>query len=320
MKNYFIHIGMPRTGTTFLQRKVFPNIDGYSYYGIPYTNYNQAFQKMMFMDDSLFDKDEFINEINKLEGDNIILSNENFIGQSLFYHHSNRTKIAQRLHQAMPNATIILYLRNQVDLLKSLYLISVGWKEHKTIDDFVWKKRTNYTVENYQKGRLDYGENEAYYSTFNSYEHLDGYIYNALITLYKNLFPKVEIILYEDFIAHPEKVQQRLEGIFNTAFNSTVTTSFTNKEVLNQGYNKNQANWLRRLNKWHNVAEDSNFKSRVLTKLKRLVINHIKSDKKLDFSDETLKFLKDFYKPYNQQLAKDFPELGLNEFAKDYLL
>lgn len=311
---------MPRTGTTFLQRKVFPTIEGFNFYGLPYSHYNHAFQKMMYMDESLYNKEEFINEINQLEGENIILSNENFIGQSLFYHHSNRSRIAHRLHQAMPNATIILYLRNQVELLKSLYLITIGWKESKSLDDFIWTKRDNYTLEDYQKGSLNFGENEAYYSTFNSHEHLDGYIYNSLISLYKDLFPKVEIILYEDFISNPTKVQKRLEGIFNTPFNQAVSSSFSNKEILNQGYNKKQTIWLRNLNKWHEIAEGSRFKSRVLSKLKRLVINNFKSDKKLEFSPETIQFLQDFYQPYNQQLAKDFPELELANHAKDYYL
>ena len=80
-------------------------MDDYHYYGIPYTNYNQAFQKMMYMDNSIYNEADFMEEINRLEGENIILSNENFIGRSLFYHHSNRSKIARRLQKAMPDAT-----------------------------------------------------------------------------------------------------------------------------------------------------------------------------------------------------------------------
>ncbi len=311
---------MPRTGTTFLQRKVFPNIEGFHYYGIPYTHYAEAFHKMIYMDDSLYNEEEFINEINQLEGENIVLSNENFIGQSLFYHHSNRSRIAHRLLKAMPNATIILYLRNQIDLLKSLYLITVAWKESKSLDEFVWTKRNTYTINDYQNGKLNYGENDSYYSTFNSYEHLDGYIYNSLIKLYKELFPKVEIILYENFITHPEKVQLRLEGILNTSFNETVTTSFKNKVKLNQGVNKRQAAWLSKINKWQDVVEDSNFNSRALNKLKRWVKNNLNSDQKLEFSSEKRKVIVDFYRPYNQQLANDFPELGLENYANDYLL
>lgn len=311
---------MPRTGTTFLQRKVFPNITGHHFYGIPYSHYSEAFHKMIYMDDSLYNEDEFIHEINQLEGENIIISNENFIGQSLFYHHSNRTRIATRLHKAMPNATIILYLRNQIDLLKSLYLITVGWKESKSLDEFVWTKRNAYTLEDYQNGKLNYGEKDAYYSTFNSHEHLDGYIYNSLIELYKNLFPKVEIILYEDFISQSEKVQKRLEGIFNTSFNEEVTSSFKNKEILNQGVNKRQAAWLSKINKWQDVVEDSDFNSRALNKLKRWVKNNLNSDQKLEFSPEKRKIIVDFYRPFNQQLAKDFPELGLENYTKDYFL
>lgn len=311
---------MPRTGTTFLQRKVFPNIAGHNFYGIPYSHYSEAFHKMIYMDDSLYNEDEFIHEINQLEGENIIISNENFIGQSLFYHHSNRTSIANRLHKAMPNATIILYLRNQIDLLKSLYLITVGWKESKSLDEFVWTKRDAYTLKDYQNGNFNYGEKDAYYSTFNSHEHLDGYIYNSLIELYKNLFQKVEIILYEDFISQPEKVQQRLEGIFNTTFSQEVSSSFKNKEILNQGVNKRQAVWLSKINKWQDVVEDSDFNSRALNKLKRWVKNNLNSDQKLEFSPEKRKVIVDFYRPYNQQLAKDFPELELENYANEYLL
>ncbi|MBL4670178.1 MAG: sulfotransferase domain-containing protein, partial [Flavobacteriales bacterium] len=306
MKNHFIHIGMPRTGTTFLQRKVFPNIDGFQAYSLPYSHYNEAFHKMIYMDDSLYDENEFKHEIAQLKGDNIILSNENFIGQSLFYHHSNRTRIAQRLHKAMPNATIILYLRNQLDLLKSLYLITVSWKENKSLDDFVWTKREPYTIEDSHNGKVEYGEKDGYYSTFETHEHLDGYIYNNLIELYKNLFPNVEIILYEDFISKPIKVQDRLERIFNVTFNEKVSSSFKNKEVINQGVNKRQAAWLSKLNKWHDVVEGSNFNSRALVKLKRLVKKHIHSDKELEFSPEVKQKIIDFYRPYNQELAKKY--------------
>ena len=311
---------MPRTGTTFLQRKVFPKIEGYNYYGIPYTHYNLAFQQMLYSDDSLYDASAFSAEINKLGGDNIILSNENFIGQSLFFYHSNRSRTARRLHEAMPEATIILYLRNQIDLLKSLYLITVGWKESKSLDDFVRTTRENYSLTDYQSGNINYGEKEAYYSTFDSYEHIDGYIYNPLIELYQSLFPKVEIILYEDFINQPLTVKNRLENIFSTSFNEEVSASFENKEILNQGVNKRQAAWLSKINKWHDVVEDNSFNSRALNRLKRWVKNNLDSDQELDFSPEKKKQIIDFYKPYNEQLNQSYPELGLDRYAKEYLL
>lgn len=311
---------MPRTGTTFLQRKIFPNIDGFQAYSLPYSHYNEAFHKMIYMDDSMYNEKEFIQEINQLKGDNIILSNENFIGQSLFYHHSNRSRIAQRLHKAMPNATIILYLRNQIDLLKSLYLITVSWKETKTLDEFIWRKRDTYTQEDYHNGKLIYGEQDAYYSTFETHEHLDGYIYNHLIDLYKNLFPNVEIILYEDFINEPVKVQKKLERIFNVNFNETISSSFSNKEAINQGVNKRQATWLSKINKWHDVVENNKLNARALNKLKRWVKNNLNSDKELEFSAEVQQQLINFYQPYNQQLTKDYPELELNNYSKEYLL
>jgi len=320
LKNHFIHIGMPRTGTTFLQQKVFPNIDNFQAYSLPYSHYNEAFHKMIYMDESLYNQEEFIAEVNQLRGDNIILSNENFIGQSLFYYHSNRTRTAQRLHKAMPNATIILYLRNQLDLLKSLYQITVSWNETKSLDEFIWTKRAPYTIEDHHNKKAIYGEQDAYYSTFETHEHLDGYIYNNLIELYKNLFPNVEIILYEDFINKPLKVQNRLESILGVQFNEKVSASFKNKEVLNQGVNKRQASFLSKMNKWDNVVEGTNFNARVLKRLKRWVKKNINSDKKVEFSPEIEQLIIDFYRPYNQELAKKYPELELNNYSKKYLL
>ena len=141
-----------------------------------------------------------------------------------------------------------------------------------------------------------------------------------MFLFYKNLFPNIEIILYEDFISQPEKVQKRLEKIFNTPFNEKVSTSFKNKEVLNQGVNKRQAEWLSKINKWHDIVEDSDFNSRALNKLKRWVKNNLNSEKELEFSPEVRQKIIDFYQPYNQELAKTYPELELNNYKKEYLL
>ena len=73
--------------------------------------------QMHYADETLYRPARFKEEIEALEGDKILLSNENFIGQSLYWNHGNRTRIATRLHAAMPEATIILFLRNQTDIL-----------------------------------------------------------------------------------------------------------------------------------------------------------------------------------------------------------
>ena len=275
---------------------------------------------MIYQDDTLYQKADFAAQIAALEGERILLSNENYIGQSLYYQHSNRTRIAQRLHEAMPQATIILVLRNQIDILKSLYLISVNSHEEKTLEDFVYLPREGYTHAMHQAGdRSDY-KTYQYYNTFDAHEHVDSYLYGPLIELYKRLFPRVEILLYEDLKARPEVVIDRLESIFEVELPPVAKQAFQPGNKVNSSPGKRQANLLRKANRWHHVAANNRFFFGLYNRYKRYVQHKVKSSDKLDFSPEMRQQLTDFYREHNQALAQALPEVDFSPYRSKYLL
>jgi hypothetical protein len=311
---------MPRTGTTFLQRKVFPKLPKYHFYGIPFTHYNHHFQQMMYMDESLFNQQSFNEFVKSLPGNHKIMSNENFIGQSLFFYHSNRTRTAERLQKAFPEATILLYIRNQLDLLKSLYLITLGWKETKSVEDFIWTKRKDYTLEQYLNKEYNYGENDAYYATFESHEHLDGYLFLPLIELYKSLFENVHVILYESFEEDPLAVAKQLENILEVTFDETILQAFKNRPKLNKSASATQAKWLSKINKWYTPSNNKALNERIIRNLKKFVLNNLNSDETFELPEDLQKTIIQFYKENNKQLNEKFPEIGLNKFKTEYFL
>ncbi len=313
MTQHFLHIGMPRTGTSFLQQKVFPKVEGLSFYGLETTHSSVAFNKMQYADDTLYDANEFAAAVNALQGEKVLLSNENFIGQSVYFNHINRTAIAKRLHAAMPQATVILFLRNQPDLLKSLYSIALHWKEDKTLEEFVW----NGAIDHHRTKVGTGGALPSYFNTTDGHEQLDGYLYGPLIELYKGLFPNVEVLLYEDLLFNPTKVRQRLETILGVAFSEEVRQTFERKEKVHQGVGSVQAQRLRKLNRYHGLAHGSTNKQRLYNKRKRSILQQTDGSA-LAFPASLHTTILNFYRAHNQQLAEKYPELELSRYAHLY--
>ncbi|NEO27265.1 MAG: hypothetical protein F6K03_10295, partial [Kamptonema sp. SIO4C4] len=97
---FFIHIGLQKTASTFLQEKIFPLFSELTLVTRPFTSQNQAFNKLNKANDLLYDKQEIIDVIqfiqNKEQKSKILLSDESFAGKALYYHYINRTLIAYR--------------------------------------------------------------------------------------------------------------------------------------------------------------------------------------------------------------------------------
>lgn len=108
----FIHLGMNRTGTTFLQTQVFPLLDKVNY--VPLYLENR------------YTRNPFL--INVKPDEKTLISNENFsvflkytfIDQDHVYYAPSRV-ILQRLKQVFPDASIIFCVREQESWLRSVY-------------------------------------------------------------------------------------------------------------------------------------------------------------------------------------------------------
>lgn len=320
MSQHFLHIGMPRTATTFLQTHVFPNLPGVDYYGLPFTHINPAFNAAMFADDTVYKPNSLAAVVKQLDGEKVLISNESFVGQSLYWHFGNRTRIANRLQAAMPDATVLLFLRNQPDLIRSLYLIALQATETQTLSDYLRKPKPDYAVSAYREqpkvDLFDY----APYDTFHPVEQVAGYDYLPLITLYKALFPRVEIFLYEAFRTYPVETYRRLGEVLGIHLPDDILEQWCTMPALNTGTGNIQARWLRCLNRWHGLLQNSRLGRAAYARGKRSVLRFAPQGKPVRWSETDQTFLRDYFAPRNRALHAAFPEIGLSQFRSAYLL
>ena len=260
------HVGLHKTATTFLQNQVFNNLLHTEQITRPYTQHNHAFNMMQYADDTLYDENLFLEEINKFNNKNVIFSDESFSGKPIFFSHINRTMIAKRIKKAVPDAEIILFLRDQKKILYSKYLTYLkylnGWK---SIEDFFYIHKTNYTYEDYKnlkKASLD----SLFFNTNGEYINLDIYKYSKIIELYKSLFHKVHIFLYEDLKDNLPETISRLEVIIN---DKVKVKYFTN---VNESFTKKKIFLKRNMNKIASI-----FNSRIVNKVFSLLFNSVPS-------------------------------------------
>lgn len=114
--NPIIHIGYNKTGTTWLQHNFFPFVTNASFL-------DRATVHRLLIDTNSFsfNADEVRNKLSKNADKRIIISEEEFCLTARAKPHI-KTALIKQLQQVYPNAQIVVFIRNQVDRLLSLYL------------------------------------------------------------------------------------------------------------------------------------------------------------------------------------------------------
>ncbi len=176
MNQTIIHIGYPKTATTWFQKKFFTKILNFEIidrkdvgkflitpYGINYKPKN------------------FVNHIKNKYKKNVIISDERILGGMLTggYNGFVTKVVAERLKQTFPDAKIVIFIRNQFDAIASAYFHYISYGGTYNINRFLHNPR--YFV--IQKLGLFSFEFYNYYN---------------LIKYYKSLFDYVDVYLYED--------------------------------------------------------------------------------------------------------------------------
>lgn len=125
MKNYILHIGLPKTATTTLQRYYFPNVQEPSLCYNPPSLIAPLVEALKLLDFGTLKSDDIKLlydiiqwESKKIPKKNILISLEILSQRLLKFDFAGRV---QFLKSIFPNATIILVLRYQPALLRSLY-------------------------------------------------------------------------------------------------------------------------------------------------------------------------------------------------------
>lgn len=222
MKKTYIHVGLHKTASTWLQEKVFndyPNLDIISR---PYTELSKTFGKLHFANDEVYSKNDLLKDIELIHDPNkdLLISDENFSGLP-YFGYLNRTMIANRLSEAFPEAEIILVLRKPLALMKSLYQqgIRTGWQTNSINEKFLWKSDRHYTWQYHKEclnSKLDWSNEYRYFDYFHTlvFDHL---LCNNLVSLYEKRFPKVHVLLFEELVQNPSQFIEKLNKVLDSA-------------------------------------------------------------------------------------------------------
>jgi len=291
-----IHIGLPRTASTFLQRQVFPKIREVEFYGVDTCFYSEAFQRLLYEDDSLYTqprRDQLI----QTKSENILLSNELFCGQSFAMNATNRSRTAIRLKQVFPEAEIVLMLRNQLQLLESLYSIAVYGGYYKKPDEF-----------------LNFGNSGTRYNTFSENEHAEAYLFTPLVDLYKEKFKRVHVFLFEDFSANPDQFVQNMASELNIELNSPIV--HTKKE--NKSLGQRQISYFRKVNRAKSLLEWSSLGKSIYRQKLWFGEHVIQGKKRFQFSRDLAERIKAYYRNDNIRLLNSLKDLENSPNYKRY--
>jgi hypothetical protein len=144
-KEVYIHLGLPKTATTFLQKYIFSKYDGVSYCSTRYGEEDSfsetlAFERtLMFFGVPFWDiegtKAKLQNEIQRIPNDKILISREGFAGTAADNFRST-SGFAYLLKEVFVEPRVIFVFRKQEDWLISIFRQAVRAKMNQSAEDF----------------------------------------------------------------------------------------------------------------------------------------------------------------------------------------
>ncbi len=203
----FIHIGYHKTGTTFLQKLVFPLLKA-NLVMIPDVTYIAQSKN--------YDPKHFIEMLNNQyvvdKYDKTIMSQETLSGRGDGNPVWDKYLIAKRLHATFPGGKILIVIRNQFDYILSLYTFRV-------IKRGIEKRNLSDYLEDIFEKRL-----------------LNKLRYDELIKYYINLFGKesVLVLTYEQLVKDHNKFISKISQFINVENMVDCKNRKINKGTRNQ--------------------------------------------------------------------------------------
>tara|TARA_B100001287_G_scaffold106033_1_gene89247 strand:+ start:28649 stop:29311 length:663 start_codon:yes stop_codon:yes gene_type:complete len=152
MKRILLHYGIHKTGTTYLQNYIFPQIKNSDKWVYNLKLYFYLMDYLVNEDEKLntkyFNKcQEYINEINKSHPKkNIFISFEGISGD-LFRAYENQKEVLEKVFKLFPKAEVLLFFRYQTDWLLSCYKESINEYHTQNIEDFLNYKNDKFETD-----------------------------------------------------------------------------------------------------------------------------------------------------------------------------
>lgn len=166
-----VHIGYPKTGSTFLQQRVFPQLDDIEY--VDFHTCVKLFEDVIYLDDLDFDFQRSKKTLEKYSSKSLF-SQEALTGAPYTFKGLNRSRIPHRLKE-LGFTQIIITVRNQVAIIDSMYRQYIYQGGVMKFVDFL---------------NLD-GKWNHYLRGYN----LDYLKYDRLVSLYYDVFGKENVLV-----------------------------------------------------------------------------------------------------------------------------
>lgn len=287
--NHIIHIGYPKTGTTWFQRELFPKVENGIVVDKTAIKRDIISPSSFFYNSSVFWTSQF-------KQSRLLVSDENLIGslQDGGLQQLHTKEMILRLKTLFPEGEVVLFLRNQTSLIASAYMEYIKMGGNHSVRNFLFDKSYSYTASR----------------TLFSFDFLN---FHDLITYCYQVFgrQKVHIYLYEEFNDNPLTFIQQ----FVVKHNLKVETQSLNFRKLNVRYGRFMLYFSRFMNCftkrplvnkyylvhipfWHGFS--TILRTRVFSLLYR---NKGITDEQI-LGKKTINYIKEFYQESNKRLAK----------------
>ena len=137
MKTIYLHVGMPKTATTFLQARWFPYLKGIRYQN---NAIRDLVDRIIYTNPILLDLRNIRHELDGLlanmDGEKLLISQERLFGNMLQNYHDN-VYLAGCLKVFFPNAKVIIVVRRQDELAESIYKQALQSYYSQTLNSFL---------------------------------------------------------------------------------------------------------------------------------------------------------------------------------------
>lgn len=298
MSRAIAHVGYHKTATTWFQKRFYPAVKSHAY--VPRREVQSIFLKPSAFHFDAFSAQETLSGM----GDRLppIICEEELSGgvHTGGMAGSLSKDAAGRIRAAMPDAEVVIFLRNQIEMAAALYM-------HYIREGGTHSPKRYFFPERYRK---DVARHSFKYPVF-SFDHLE---YIGLVEHYESLFGKgrVHIFAYESFRTDPVPFVR----MFAERLGLEVDWGKVDFEAENTGYGANAIRLARLLNRftYRSVLDkrfclnllSNKFRSELPRMLNRSRLRGQRPTPERILGPELLGYLRERFVPTNRRLSERY--------------
>lgn len=310
-KKVYIHIGYPKTASTYLQFNIFDKLhkEGVLDF-VWWKRQPKGFvQKLLNLPEWYFPFKEFEESLFENNREINLISEEAIVG-SMYYKTINAKSVADKIKRLFPEAKVLIVVRNQADLITSLYKQLIHQGSAISFKSFI----------NYEDGKVNPG-----YALGNHKLLFESLKYSHLINYYYDLFgaSNVEVLNFESLKKDPDQFIRNLL----TFMGIPDQIKFDLQSRANKGYGYYQIMIARLLNRFlysrYNRFGLLQFLPKFFNsnRLRGILQSNAVSGilkRKFVVPDKQIKAIRAYYEEDNQLLIKKYGVIA-EEFVEDYV-